>query len=53
VGLERRVVETGAAVNQDDRRPLAHRHPVRHQLSAIDIDEQPNIAYRYEHGKRP
>jgi hypothetical protein len=50
-GLVRGVIDPRATMNHDDRRPLAHRHSVRHKLRAIDIDEQPNIAYRDEHGK--
>jgi hypothetical protein len=44
------VVEAGAAVEQDDRRTLPHRHPVGDEFRPIHIDEQPNVANRDEHG---
>jgi hypothetical protein len=47
--LKGRVVQARAAVKQDDRRPLTHRHPVGDELRPIYIDKQPNIADGDEH----
>ena len=47
------MVEAWAAVEQDDRRPLPHRHPVGDELRPVDVDEEANIAYRDEQGKPP
>lgn len=49
--LEGCVVHARATVDQDDRRPLTHRHPVGDELRPIYIDKQPNIADGDEHGR--
>jgi hypothetical protein len=45
------VIEAGATVKQDDRRPLTHCHPVGDELRPIYIDKQPNIADGDKHDR--
>ncbi len=51
VGLEVRMVEAGAAVQQDYRRHLAHLRAVGPQLRAFNIEEQTNVANFYAHAR--
>ena len=49
VGLEVRMVEAGAAVQEDDRRHLAHHGAVGPQLRAFYVEEQSDVANIYAH----
>ena len=49
VGLEVRMVEARAAMQQDDRRHLAHLRAVGPQLRAFHIEEQSNVTNLYAH----
>ena len=49
VGLEVRMVEARATVQQDYRRHLAHLRAVGPQLRAFNIEEQTNVANLYAH----
>jgi len=44
-GLEPRVVETRAAVHQDQGRLLAHRRSVGNEPGAFDVDEKPDAGF--------
>src|SRR4029453_13677041 len=47
--LEGCVVESGAAVHDDDRGPLPHGHSVRYELGTVDVDEEPHVTDGNEH----
>jgi hypothetical protein len=47
--LEGCVVESRAAVHDDDRRPLPHGHSVRYELGTVDVDEEPHVTDGNEH----
>ena len=51
VGLEVRMVEAGAAVQEDDGRHLAHHGAVGPQLRAFDVEEQSDVANIYAHAR--
>ena len=51
VGFEFRMVEAGAAVQEDDGRHLAHHRAVGPQLRAFHIEEQSDIANIYAHAR--
>ena len=50
-GLVRRVIEAGTAVQQQQRRPLAHRGSVGDELRAVDVEEEPDVADLDVHGR--
>jgi hypothetical protein len=45
LGLELAVIEPGSAVQQQERRPLAHHGTVGYELRALDVEVEPDIAY--------
>ena len=45
------MVEAGAAVQQQQGRLLPHGGTVRHQLRALDVEEQPHPVDEYPHGQ--
>src|SRR5271154_81888 len=51
VGFEVRMVEAGAAVQEDDGRHLAHHGAVGPQLRAFHVEEQSDVANIYTHAR--
>ena len=48
-----RVVGAGSAMQHQQHRLFPHHRPVRNQLRALDIEEQPHPVHRYVHERAP
>src|ERR1700736_5829462 len=53
IGFENGMIESRAAVQQQQRGALAHLRTLGHQLGAFDIEKQASIAALYSHDSPP